>query len=94
LVAQGEAKVFQGDSGKAYDWKKLDDAKVPWAQWNPEAQAQSIEDYNMALREANAGKGTKDTFKLLERLQPYVDQMVGGAKAGDYPAPDQATTTG
>jgi hypothetical protein len=48
----------------------------------------------VALREANAGKGTKDTFKLLERLQPYVDQMVGGAKAGDYPAPDQATTTG
>jgi hypothetical protein len=94
LVAQGEAKVFQGDSGKAYDWKKLDDAKVPWAQWNPEAQAQSIEDYNVALREANAGKGTKDTFKLLERLQPYVDQMVGGAKAGDYPAADQATTTG
>ena len=54
LWAQFKSFVTTGDRGGAYDWKPQDAAGVPWEQWNPEQQAQCVEDYNTLLRKQQA----------------------------------------
>ena len=64
-----------GDRGAAYDWESLEKAGIPWEEWNPEAQAEAVEDYNKALRKVHDNVATKADFNLLSRLQPYIDKI-------------------
>jgi hypothetical protein len=87
LIAQGIAQAVQGDRNAAYDWQRLATAGTPWEQWNPEAQAKAVEDYNIALRAAQGGSTQSSVYQTLGELQPYLDQMTAGTQRGDYPDP-------
>lgn len=94
LWAQAKAWWQTGSNNAAYDWESLDTSGVPFEQWNPEAQAEAVEDYNKALQAANAGTATPADFKTLARLKKYIEIIQGGpakqSPPGDYeptPAP-------
>jgi len=78
LWAQFKSWASTGDRGGAYDWRSLDKAGTPWEEWNPEAQAEAVEDYNKALRAVQSGSGSKDNYSDLGLLQKYIDQMLAG----------------
>lgn len=94
LVAQGAAQLMQGDRNEAYDWERLAKAGTPWEQWNPEAQAKAVEEYNIALRAANGGSTDPSIYQKLGALQPYLDKMTAGTERGDHPNPDPDQKTG
>lgn len=75
LWAQAKAKVKTGSRNAAYDWEILDKQSIPWEDWNPEAQAQAVEDYNYALRQAKSGRGTMSDYKILGKAWRYVEKM-------------------
>jgi hypothetical protein len=75
LWAQAKAAI-KGDRNGAYDWTRL--IGTPFEQWNPEAQAEAVEDYNRALHNVNAGKGTRKDYDNLALLQEYVEKLVAG----------------
>ncbi|PXW31873.1 UNVERIFIED_CONTAM: hypothetical protein DES50_104282 [Williamsia faeni] len=54
LLAQLRATLRGGDRGGAYDWRSAHQAQRPWARWNPEQQAEAVEDYNKLLRRSDA----------------------------------------
>jgi outer membrane protein OmpA-like peptidoglycan-associated protein len=96
LWAQFKSWASTGHRGGAYDWRSLDKAGTPWEEWNPEAQAEAVEDYNKALRAVQSGSGSKDNYSDLGLLQKYIDHMLagppkasgaGGADAGAGGAP-------
>ena len=63
-----------GDRGGAYDWEAADRAGTPWAEWNPEQQAECVQDYNHLLRQQRAGDPPMtpaDTAKL-GRARKYI----------------------
>jgi hypothetical protein len=79
LWAQLKSFVTTGDRGGAYDWKPQDAAGVPWEQWNPEQQAQCVEDYNVLLRKQQAHQPlTPEEMSILGRAHKYIDAMQAG----------------
>jgi len=78
LWAQAKAAI-KGDRDGAYDWRPL--INTPWEQWNPEAQAEAVEDYNRALHNVNDGKGSKADYDTLALLQEFVEKLVAGPAA-------------
>jgi hypothetical protein len=93
LWAQAKAAATTGSRNAAYDWESLDNAGVPWQEWNPEAQAQAVQDYNGALRVVLAREGTAAKFQTLNILQKYIDKMLAGpskstARSGDDVEPN------
>jgi hypothetical protein len=73
------AQASAARSGEdAYDWERLANGHVPWERWNPEAQAEAVEDYNKLLRQARAGGLDADGFKKLNLLSAYTDKMAAG----------------
>jgi hypothetical protein len=88
LIAQGRAGLSSGSRIGAYDWKPLVRRNVPWAEWNPEQQAQCMSDYNEALRRSRARGGRSDGSprelidnQTLAMAQPYVDLVRQGIGA-------------
>ena len=85
LWAQAKAAWQTGSRNGAYDWRSLDRAGTPWEQWNPEAQAEAVEDYNKALRRAFDGSASNEDYKDLDRLGQYIVKMQGEpTPPGDY----------
>lgn len=83
LWAQFKAWLLTGDRNNAYDWETPARAGTPWDQWNPEAQAEGVEAYNIALRTAQdaAAKGQAAApacYERLDLLRPYIDGMAAG----------------
>ncbi len=79
---QLKAFVSGGDRGGAYDWHEAIKEGLPWEKWNPEQQAQAIEDYNIALRRIKDGPATRDDFTRGIALLPVCRK---GATAGRSP---------
>lgn len=75
LWAQAKAAIKTGSRNAAYDWEKLDKQGVPWEDWNPEAQAQAVEDYNRALDQVKSGRGLMFDYRILGKAWRYVDKM-------------------
>jgi outer membrane lipoprotein SlyB len=75
IIAQIKAAVSGGDRGGAYDWRAAHDAKIPWENWNPEQQAEAIEDYNKLLRKQKEGKATAEELHTLSILLPYIEKV-------------------
>jgi len=89
LWAQFKASVSGGSRNEAYEWRPMHDKGVPWAEWNPEQQAEAIEDYNKLLREQKAGKATVEDLSTLSILLPYMELVRRGEGAPTYErAPD------
>jgi len=74
LWAQAKAAV-KGDRNGAYDWEPLVKKGIPFEEWNPEAQAEAVEDYNKALHNAHDGTATKKDYSNLTVLKKYVDAV-------------------
>jgi hypothetical protein len=81
LVAQIRGAVGGGSRNAAYDWRAAIQAGTPWEEWNPEQQAEAIEDYNRALRRTRDGTATFQDYKDLSALQPYIDKVRRGEGA-------------
>ena len=87
LIAQLRASMSGGSRSGAYEWRPMARRNVPWADWNPEQQAECMSDYNEALRRSRARGGRSDGSaqeladnQTLALAQPYVDlvrQRVG-----------------
>jgi predicted lipid-binding transport protein (Tim44 family) len=56
-------------------------AGQPWEEWNPEQQAEAIEEYNRALRRTRDGTATFQDYQDLSALQPYIDKVRRGEGA-------------
>ena len=65
----------QTEPGGGYNWRIYHDQGLDWDQWNPEAQAQAVQDYNDALRQANAGSNDPKVYETLATLQPYIERL-------------------
>ncbi|WP_223258396.1 eCIS core domain-containing protein [Thermogemmatispora tikiterensis] len=81
LIAQIRGAVGGGSRNAAYDWRAAIQAGTPWEEWNPEQQAEAIEDYNRALRRTRDGTATAQDYKDLSTLQPYIDRVRRGEGA-------------
>lgn len=79
LLAQLAGKMVGHD---AYEWQGLAKRKVPFEEWNPEAQAEMGAAYNIALHKLMAlGKGDRPDPGDLETIQlatPYVGKLMAG----------------
>ena len=80
LISQAKA-ALAGDRNQAYDWRKAHDASIPWSQWNPEQQAEAIQDYNALLRKTQAQQGTTEDYNTLAILLPYIKKVQAGEGA-------------
>lgn len=90
LIAQIKAAVTTGDRNTAYDWHRAHDAHLPWAEWNPEQQAEMVEDYNSALQRIKAEKGTAEDYNTVSIARPYIEGFVqkkAGAPTFGFGAP-------
>jgi hypothetical protein len=87
LWVQSRAKFRTGSRMAAYVWRPLDDAGVPWEEWNVEQQAQLVQEYQMALRAQQAGTATARDRATLKRAAKYIDKIKAGPQgAGGAPA--------
>ena len=75
LIAQFGAYVSGGERGGAYDWREADRQGTPWEQWNPEQQAEAVEDYNKLLRLAKEGTATVKQIADLSKLVGYMQNV-------------------
>jgi Domain of unknown function (DUF4157) len=75
LIAQFGAYRSGGDRGDAYDWREADRQGKPWEQWNPEQQAEAVEDYNKLLRLAKEGTATVEQLADLAKLVGYMQNV-------------------
>ena len=81
LIAQLRAAVHGGDRGAAYDWRSAHQAGIPWQDWNPEQQAEAIEDYNKLLRKSQDETATPAELHELSVLLPYIEMVRRGEGA-------------
>jgi hypothetical protein len=75
LWAQFKAAVSGGERAGAYDWRAAHEAGIPWEDWNPEQQAEAIEDYNKLLRKSKDGTATPEELHELSILLPYIEKV-------------------
>jgi hypothetical protein len=80
VIAQLRGTISGKSRNAAYDWEPKAQAKVDWADWNPEQQAECLSDYNESLRYIRANPGQPVTNSQMKRhmtrlalAQPYVD---------------------
>ena len=80
LASQLRARLSTGTRNGAYDWRAAAQAGKPWQDWNPEQQAELVEQYNRSLRHVEAASARKaqpapaDT-EMLELGRPYIDKI-------------------
>ena len=75
IAVQIKASLGGGSRDLAYDWRAALKAGIPWEKWNPEQQAQAIEDYNIALRRTKDGTATLDDFQTISTLLPFIEKV-------------------
>lgn len=75
LIAMAEAAITEGDRSAAYEWQPAARAGVPFAELNPEQQAQCFEDYNAALRRIRAGTPWATDVQDVSLATPYVTEL-------------------
>ena len=75
LWAQLKAAASGKTRNAAYDWRAAHDAGLPWQKWNPEQQAEAIEDYNKLLRRSKEGTTTLAELRELSTLLPYMQNV-------------------
>ena len=81
LIAQVRASIGSGTRNAAYDWRAAHRARLPWSEWNPEQQAQLVEDYNSALRRIQSGRGTGEDYRTVSIALSYIDRIRRGEGA-------------
>jgi len=79
LLAQLAGKMVGHD---AYEWQGLARSKVPFDEWNAEAQAEMGAAYNIALHkvlaQGTAGKPEPTDLETIELATPYVPKLMSG----------------
>ena len=75
IIAQIKASASGGDRGGAYNWRDAIKAKTPWVKWNPEQQAELVEDYNISLRRINSHTGTAGDYQTVSDALPYIRML-------------------
>lgn len=75
LLAQHAAWRQGGSRNAAYDWQPAAEAGLPWPRWNPEQQAQAIQDWWDARVRLDRDDPRPDDARLVEQVQPYVDAV-------------------
>jgi Domain of unknown function (DUF4157) len=81
LIAQLRAAVHGGTRTGAYDWHTPHNEGTPWEYWNPEQQAEAIEDYNKFYRKQQDGTITPAEMRELNTLLPYIEKVRRGEGA-------------
>ncbi|MFI0607105.1 MAG: DUF4157 domain-containing protein [Anaerolineae bacterium] len=87
LWAQLRGALGSGSRDAAYAWREAHNAGTPWEEWNPEQQAEAIEEYNKALRRAKDGTATSANFTLMTTLEPYMEKVRRGEGAPQFSLP-------
>jgi hypothetical protein len=87
IIAQLGAVFSGGDRNRAYDWRAAYNARLPWARWNPEQQAEAIEDYNRLLRKQKDGTATTEDIHTLSILLPFIEMVRRGEGAPTFFGP-------
>jgi hypothetical protein len=62
------------DGDGAYGWVDEFKKDIPWEQWNPEAQASFVTDYNVYYRRAATGNNPGAT-EFLKKYEPIIAQV-------------------
>ncbi|HVZ38039.1 MAG TPA: DUF4157 domain-containing protein [Candidatus Kapabacteria bacterium] len=75
LWAQLKASLGKGSRDGAYNWEEAHDAHIPWEKWNPEQQAEAIEEYNIMLRRSREPNPPPEVFAKLAILLPYMQKV-------------------
>jgi len=88
IWAQIKAAVGGGSRNAAYDWRAQHTAGLPWEKWNPEQQAEAIEDYNKLLRKSKDGTATVVELSELATLLPYMKKVWSRQGAPHFEPPD------
>ena len=81
LIAQLRAAVHGGTRSGAYDWHVPHREGTPWEYWNPEQQAEAIEDFNKFFRKQQDGTITPAEMQELNTLLPYIEKVRRGEGA-------------
>ncbi|MBI4784763.1 MAG: DUF4157 domain-containing protein [Oscillatoriophycideae cyanobacterium NC_groundwater_1537_Pr4_S-0.65um_50_18] len=75
IIAQIRAAVGSGNRNAAYNWRAAHNAGTPWENWNPEQQAEAVEDYNKLLQKVRAGTATAEDYQSISILLPYINRI-------------------
>lgn len=81
LWAQQHAVLTEGSRSGAYRWRRAHESGRPWAAWNPEQQAQLVEDHFCALRRRAADQPAEGDAALLALAEPYLAELRAGRGA-------------
>ena len=81
LLAQHAAWRRGGERSGAYRWRPAADAGLAWSQWNPEQQAQAIQDWWDARVRLDRDDPRSSDPALVERAAPYLRQLRAGEGA-------------
>lgn len=81
LWAQQLAVLVEGSRGGAYRWRRAHAGGRPWARWNPEQQAQLVEDWFGADRRIAAGRPREGDAALVALAAPFLALLRAGEGA-------------
>lgn len=81
LWAQQHAVITEGSRSGAYRWRRAHEAGRAWARWNPEQQAQLVEDQFCAQRRLEAGQPASGDAALVQLAVPYLEELRAGRGA-------------
>ena len=81
LWAQHLAFLRSGSRGGAYRWERAARAELPWARWNPEQQAQGIQDLRDARLRLASGNPAEGDLHRVARLSPLLAEVRAGRGA-------------
>jgi hypothetical protein len=75
IIAQIRAAIGSGSRGAAYDWRQAHRAGQAWNTWNPEQQAEMVENYNTALQRIRSGRGAGEDYQTVSMALPYLEAI-------------------
>lgn len=81
LWAQHLAFLRTGSRSGAYRWRRAAKAGLPWARWNPEQQAQAIQDLRDARLRLAAGAPREGDLAVVARLSALLEELRAGRGA-------------
>ena len=84
LVAQLSAWLQTGSRGGAYRWRQALERARPWHAWNPEQQAQAVEEFAGSSWRIASGRGTPSDVQIVTLLTPVVAQLRQGEGAARF----------
>jgi len=88
LWAQLKGAVSGGSRNVVYNWREAVRTGTPWEEWNPEQQAEAIEDYNRLLRKSKDGTVTLAELSEIATLLPYMQKVWQREGAPTFRTPD------